>query len=110
MVGQNHMLTCEATVWGTGCAMEAYFIYRETQLISTNRTIEFKPLKLSDISLYTCIVTLAGYNFTSRPAFMPEISQSEFTLSVCGVPSTSYMQILLLSGTVMQIGSNTYHP
>ena len=80
--GQRHMLTYNALVWGTSCAIEAHFIHHEGQLKSNTSTLEFSQFRLSDAGYYTCTVTLNGFNFTSRPAFTPEVIQSEWHLTI----------------------------
>ena len=82
-IGQMHTLTCNALVWDTSCAIEAHFIHHEGQLKSNTSTLEFNPFRLSDAGYYTCTVTLVnGFNFTSRPAFTPEVIQSEWHLTI----------------------------
>ena len=76
-IGRNYPLTCNTQLWGTGCTIDAYLIYREGQLKSTNSTFTFRPLKLSDAGYYWCTATVKGFNFTSHQSFNPANIQSK---------------------------------
>ena len=76
--GRDHSLTCNTQLRGTGCTIDAYFIYHDGQPKLTNNTIRFTSLKLSDADYYLCTVTVNGHNFTSHPTFVPLYTQSKY--------------------------------
>ena len=76
--GRNHSLTCSTQLWGTGCNIDGYVIYREDQPKSTKSTVGFRPLKLSDAGYYLCTVTVNGHNVTSHPTFNPVYAESKY--------------------------------
>ena len=82
-LGRHYSLTCDTIHWGTECNVDAYYIYRENQLKSTNNTLTFTPLKLSDVGFYVCTATVNRYNFTSDPTFIYLSTKSKFMYNIC---------------------------
>ena len=80
-IGRDYALTCNTLLRGTNCTTDAYFIYHEGQLKSTNSTVTFSPLKLSDAGYYWCTVTIQGFNFTSHRSFNPVNILSKYILT-----------------------------